>query len=279
MKQKIKGAFLVVLTLALISAAAVAITWAFNAPESTMGTKVNTFTSGSITTALTERAWNNTKADDDTGTDYATADLGETKALNYVAGQAIPKNPKMTNTSTNDIGQYVAIRACYIVKDGDNYYFYTKSEFEGAIATLYHDTNTPVTPNDGSDDTAGIDSDWVIGSSNMFYYKNILYKDTSDGRRHSSSRLFDSVKIKDSFTKDGTNYSIPYYHAAVTSVDTNDPLAKDNSGGTALSGQSFTSSKLPEFHIVLYGYAVSSDGYDAYTNAKSAIDKLAGLSS
>lgn len=270
MKQKIKSALFAALTLGLVAATAVAYTWAFDAPETTMGSKENTFTSGSIKTQLTERAWNNSKADDDTGADYDTAVLGETKAKNYVEGQAIPKNPKMTNNSNYSISEYVAIRASFYIKVGANYYFYTKSEFEGAIAELYADKHSPKTPLDGTDDEKELGTGWTAGANNMFYYNTALAKGAS------SERLFDSVKVK-SFEKSGNDYNIPVYHTAVTAVNENNPLAKDNSATTA-SATTITSSSLPEFHIGLYGYAVSADGYTEST-AQAGLNALAGISS
>lgn len=292
MKKKIKSAFLVVLTLALVSAAAVAITWAFDAPEAKLGDKTNTFTSGNITTQLTERAWDNSKSDDDTGSDYDNKDLGQTKAKNYMPGASIPKNPKMTNNSEHDINEYVAIRASFYIMvpketSGYDYYFYTRQQFESSIAQLQVDKNGTVTPNNGADDVLGIGTDWTQGSNNsvsMFYYakplKSTKSTDSTNTNPTSSTRLFDSVKIN-TFSTDSTDgkYKITVYSNAVSSLASN-IFESDNSSSSA-SSREIKSDTLPEFHIVMYGYAISADGYDATSDAtaiRSALDKLAGIS-
>ena len=133
--KKIRNALLVVLTLALVSATAVAITWAATSPND-FGNKDNTFTNNpKITTAIREETFdgldydgknpvggiNEPAADTDIipsspeetpnfeirlpdGTQITTVDaLGTTLADSYMPDQDIPKNPSMKNNTPTEL--------------------------------------------------------------------------------------------------------------------------------------------------------------------------------
>lgn len=116
-QQKFKSALLVMLTLVLVSATAVAITWATTDGKGT-NVKKNTFVNTpNIALQLAEDTWNgqdfgsvDTVAP--TGTDSITTpitstafahndDLGENKAKAYNAGDLIDKNPCLKNSTTS----------------------------------------------------------------------------------------------------------------------------------------------------------------------------------
>ena len=231
--KKIRNAFLFVLTLALVSAAAVAITYALG---TSMGNAENTFTSEpNIDVEISEVDFDNSTGFGE-NTHPDTYELGEVKAQKYYPAATIPKNPKLTNTSTEANDEWVAMTLEYQVKINGNWYTYPGyTEFSNALATV--DTwNTNWEEKTGSNKT-------------VFYYKSKLAKNAN------TDSIFENVIINSSFTQSGSNYEITYYTDSTTSA-------------TA------TVSSLPDFRINLKGYAVSADTIPNYADAKTPLDNL-----
>lgn len=126
-QQKFKSALLVMLTLVLVSATAVAITWAAKT-EDKFGKVENTFTDNpDISLAIAENTWDGLDYDgknpaggngtpttdaelkkdetfpiklpDNTSIEHVS-DLGKTRAQTYNADDVIPKNPSLKNDTT-----------------------------------------------------------------------------------------------------------------------------------------------------------------------------------
>ena len=117
--KKIRNAFLFVLTLALVSAAAVAITYALG---TSMGNAENTFTSEpNIDVEISEVDFDNSTGFGE-NTHPDTYELGEVKAQKYYPAATIPKNPKLTNTSTEANDEWGAMTVEYQVKIGTTWY-------------------------------------------------------------------------------------------------------------------------------------------------------------
>lgn len=256
MKQKIKSALFAALTLGLVAATAVAYTWAISGSEADFNNKENTFTNGSIAAELSEVGWTGTKGTNDTDGDIPDSALqGKNAAKNYTATSVINKNPKMTNTSTLNKAEYVAIHADYYAIINGETYYYTRSQFESNIAQLC--TGTTSTP------SVGINSNWEASTDgDMFYYKAKLAQGAS------TERLFDVVKIN--MTASGGVYTINTYTAA--------GVTTPNPSGSEVPK---TTTNLPEFHIILKGYAVDAKDFgDNYGTKKTEIqDALNSLTS
>lgn len=234
--KKIRNAFLFVLTLALVSAAAVAITYALG---TSMGNAENTFTSEpNIDVEISEVDFDNSTGFGE-NTHPDTYELGEVKAQKYYPAATIPKNPKLTNTSTEANAEWVAMTLEYQVKINGNWYTYPGyTEFSAALATV-DAWNSSWEEKTGSNKT-------------VFYYKSTLAKNAN------TDSIFENVIIKSTFTQSGSNYVITYYTSPTTST-------------TA------TVSSLPDFRINLKGYAVSADTIPSYGNdSKGALDNLIG---
>ena len=194
--KKIRNAFLFVLTLALVSAAAVAITYALG---TSMGNAENTFTSEpNIDVEISEVDFDNSTGYGET-THTAPYELGQDKAQKYYLAATIPKNPKLTNTSPEANAEWVAMTLEYQVKINGNWYTYPGyTEFSNALATV--DTwNTNWEEKTGSNKT-------------VFYYKSKLAKNAN------TDSIFENVIIKSTFTQSGSNYVITYYTSPTTST-------------------------------------------------------------
>ena len=140
--KKIRNALLVVLTLALVSATTVAITWAY--VNQGLGTKDNKFTnSDKINIDITEPNWTGSIPDNQkytSGEGYtpgdvvtvATGENGEELAQGYYPGKQIPKDPRITNISTasgDGTKEYIGAKLVYQVKlpTGENGAIETKT--------------------------------------------------------------------------------------------------------------------------------------------------------
>ena len=245
--KKIRNAFLFVLTLALVSAAAVAITYALG---TSMGNAQNTFTSEpNIDVEISEVDFDNSTGYGET-THTAPYELGQDKAQKYYPTATIPKNPKLTNTSdepangeTND--EWVAMTVEYKVKINSTWYTYPGyTEFKSALASVY--TSAELEFNT---------TDWKAhdGKNTIFYYKKEKLQ-----RNHNTTSLFNSVKIKETFTTTNVNnkdkYVITYYNNGTAATENLDSL--------------------PEFQIDLKGYAVSAKSIATASAAETPLYNL-----
>lgn len=256
--KKIRNALLVVLTLALVSATAVAVTWAYT--EGSFSNAENTFTQEGITAQLTEKLWDGGKPDNDSVNLPSTTVKGETMALSYSPNMTIPKNPSITNnsdssnTTSNDPAEYVAMTVRYYLTNDEGatrYYFSGYTAFKNAIAKVQFSNSGTVT--DGFNTNNWDEKDGSDGT--VFYYKAIL------NNWNTSATLFDDVLINPTDTLDS-------YKNATTSKYTYTGLTKYVvATGAKTADQTFESTGYPEFHIELKGYAVQ-----AYTSAKSGND-------
>ena len=264
--KKIRNALLVVLTLALVSATAVAVTWAYT--EGNFGSAENTFTNEDIAAELTEWEWDGDKSTvDSTSThqinDKTTSTLGMNIAKSYSPSQTIPKNPSISNisdtseNSTDDPKEWVAMTVRYYILSGtDKYYFSGYSTFSEALATVHSDVTSDTGFNTSNWDAKG-------GSDNtVFYYNSII------NNKAMTATIFDDVIVNSKTALDakkaasGDNAG-KYVYTGLKKV----------SGATVSTDQTFVTATLPEFHIELQGYAVQADNVD-YSTAKTELDKL-----
>ena len=246
--KKIRNALLVTLSLALVAAASVAITFALGDSKS-FGDAENDFNNAEIKASLTEVHWDGEKGKPTDNTEdptVAEADQGKTKAKSYIPGDVIPKDPKVNNTSEKDINEYVGIKAEYFATiDGTEYQYYTLAQFEAAIAQL-------CTSSAGAH---GIDSNWEKNSEGThFYCQNIVAQNTG------SVPLFTYVKVNTLEGGDTKTYKVKTYANKTQAVESPTYVETDS---------------LPSFEIKLYGYAISADGNASLNDdAKDALDKL-----
>lgn len=255
--NKIKNVLLIALTLVIVAAASVAITYA--AVSANLGSKDNTFSNEEITVEISEQKWDGEPGTGETDEDIPTEELGSEIAKSYSPNMIIPKNPMLTNISDTtaavgaDPKEWVAIKATYTAKITVNgtvtEYTYTGTQFETAIAKLYTGT-------DKTTATAGLGSDWTANTD-----KTVFYYGKAIGNKESTERLFNFVKINDiqaETTGDNAGkYAIKTYNAS--GVET-----------------TVYADELPEFHINLQGYAVQYDAtnLDTATKAKVPLDEL-----
>ena len=254
--KTLKNALLVTLSMALIGAASVAITYA--AVHESFGEASNSFVGDKgINATLTEVNWDGIAGNGDS-TGYTSNDprLGQNIAKSYIPGVAIPKDPKVNNTSSEAISEYVGIKASYtanaVPSTGSStveYTYYTKTQFETAIAQLCKDATTP-----------GISDNWEANTAGThFYYKNEVAQGSA------STPVFTHVKVN-AFTK-GTDTNANYY------------VLKTYSSASDTTGSDVYIKDLPQFKIQLTGYAISADGNDTtqtndWSDVKAALDAL-----
>ena len=304
--KKIRNALLVVLTLALVSATTVALTWAY--VNKTLTEAENTFTNNeNIALDITEPDWDGeikegkeyTPANNYNPGDAVTTGItkgkndGKTLADSYYPGLDIPKDPRITNISnptTTDNAvkaasqEIIGANLQFIVKDGATEYAYPSYDaFKKNIATVkYSASKTP-----------GYNATWAKFSDdddlNLYFTKTVGWKGQTD-------HIFDWVTINpvnsedvgagktyttlndvpvddvDGIYTDGTNYSVKVY----------DKTLNNGAGGY----KRIQLTKLPDFDIKIKGYAVQSqpfgleDGASIASNddAKNALKSLMGLS-
>lgn len=291
--KKIRNALLVVLTLALVSATAVAVTWAY--VNKTLGSQTNTFTNTEeIDVGISEPNW---KGEPTYASPYSPGDSvdqsitkdvndGKTLANKYFAGLSIPKDPRLTNisypTTTNQSQkdsstEIVGVKLSYIVKDdsSNSYEYPSYADFRDSIAKVAF----------GSTPTDGYNSNWIAFDTNQLY----LYHKAPIAWHAQTSNIFDYVVIntvssitdynnipsdaKGIYTN-GTNYSVRVY----------DPTLNSGDGGY----KRITTNSLPDFDIKIKGYAVQSNPIsssltdisgsgDTNKAARNALRSLMGL--
>ena len=114
--KKIRNALLVVLSLALVSAATVAITWAAATQNKLDDKKDNTFTNNpNIAVSIKEDTfdgldWDEPRQDDGEPKDANVSSdsaLGFNIAQSYSPGTNVPKNPKLKNSTKTAASQFV----------------------------------------------------------------------------------------------------------------------------------------------------------------------------
>lgn len=267
--KKIRNALLVVLTLALVSATTVAITWAYL--NSTFTEAKNTFTNNeTINIDITEPDW---AGEIETGKEYTEANgynpgdavtSGITKGTNngakladgYYEGLDIPKDPRITNTSnpnTTDADvkaastEIIGAKLQYVVKDDSTEYVYPSyGDFKDSVATVKFSTSK----------TDDYNTAWAAFDDTKLY----LYHKAPIGWKGQTAHIFDWVTINDvtelgdgetladdipadakGIYTDGTNYSVRVYNA-------------DAGEFTRI-----TLTTLPKFDIKITGYAVQSN--------------------
>ena len=263
--KKVRNALLVVLTLALVSATTVAITWAY--VNQGLGTKDNKFTnSDKINIDITEPNWTGSIPDNQKYTPVegytpgdvvtvATGENGEELAQGYYPGKQIPKDPRITNISTasgDGTKEYIGAKLVYQVKlpTGENGAIETKTyptyaDFANNIAKVrYIDTANSNTVTDG------YNPNWAQFDDRDLYFKNVV------DQKGQTLTLFDYVTIIPSTASDdlstvaassngiytkGAQYSIKYFD-----------------GTTA---KRIVVDQLPEFNILITGYAVQAQPF------------------
>ena len=297
--KKIRNALLVVLTLALVSAATVAITWAYI--NKTFTEVPNTFTNNeNIALDITEPDWDGEIKSGKaytSGNGYAPGDAvttgitkgendGKTLADSYYPGLDIPKDPRITNISnptTTDNAvkaasqEIIGANLQFIVKNGATEYAYPSYDaFKKNIATVKYSTSKTPGYNgnwkqfDTNDDlnlyfteTVG----WKGQTDHIFDWVTINPVNSEDVGAGKTYATLDDVSVDvDGIYTDGTKYSVKVYNGATPSR--------------------IQLTKLPDFDIKIKGYAVQSqpfglaDGADisGNTNAKNALKSLMGLS-
>ena len=302
--KKIRNALLVVLTLALVSATTVALTWAY--VKKTFTEVPNTFTNNeNIALDITEPDWFGEVKEGKEYTsenDYAPGDAvttgiikgnnnGEKLADSYYPGLDIPKDPRITNisnpsTTDNDVKaasqEIIGANLQFIVKNGTTEYAYPSYDaFKKNIATVkygagkndgYNTTWKPLNDDDLNlyfTKTVG----WKRQTDHIFDWVTInpVSNDVGDGKTYAT---LNAVPVNvDGIYTDGTNYSVKVY----------DKTLNDGAGGYKRIN---TFTNLPEFDIKIKGYAVQSqpfglaDGVSIASNddAKNALKSLMGLS-
>lgn len=130
------------LTLVLVSATAVAITWAATV-QTQLNSLDNTFTTPDVAAQLAEDRWDSKdfggtgeapSANDTSislpivGGSTTGKGLGANIAKSYSTGTVIPKNPMIKNSSGNDVDEWVAMKVDYLIPvyDGSKYVAYEK---------------------------------------------------------------------------------------------------------------------------------------------------------
>jgi len=350
--KKLRNALLVVLTLALVSATAVAATWAV-VNHASNNSKENTFTTPNLALEIGEDKWDAKDYGSDTAVEptsggthdgkielpyskdgnnpiyMAPDELGESLAQKYNPDQAIVKNPSLKNTSdvatptafmsgiTNN--EWVGMKVDYRVKayDGSAYTLYKISGTgEDAVAELINntefvDSNHNETLTTGTSntkwysfpsrsafetaiaqlsDTAVVDdpysnsleyaapaasntaNTWVTNDPNgqKFYYTSVIspegntYGEGNVALPCTTTNLFEYVHIKKDWTS--TEAKIKTGETVATAKTTFYEIMTVN-------GTKYYATSLPEFDIVLKGYAVQADEV-TWTNAPTALSDL-----
>ena len=268
--KKIKNTFLAFISLALVAAASVAVTWALVDVGSEITKKVNTQKSGELNVALdepwftfTEHTGTENYTSDNLPPDYPDAVItskkkGEDIASAYNANTLIPKNPTLWNTKANS-KEFVAMGVRYTVVFGAQTYsdatgttavtgsaltfqdpdHGTSAQNRGKyvfdqIAELYKSNNTAGTCDDWTQDTASTGGGTAY--PNLYYYNKALVNSGTDVS--TGNPLFQYVKIKGLTTNTNGLYAIQV-----------------NSNTT------YYTKTLPQFKISLKGYAVDANSF------------------
>ena len=292
--KKIKNVLLAVLTFALVSVVAVAVTLA--AVTGNMGNAENTFTNSPyIKLGIAETKWDH-KDYDGNDKEGVEGDKGEDLASSYSTGMIIPKNPTLKNTSDSadvtNSSEWVAIKVEYKLVWDESIKVYLDKGSDDAPAsqmgsffdtqatyTSYKDFSNAIakvkTLQTGSDDTykdgfnlnsvGGVPEGWsqyngsvdTLNDGTLFYYNSKLDKDSE------TTPLFDAIEINKEFT---TAEVITINQEKVSCYE-----IKLGDGTTAYF------EKLPKFEIKLTGYAIQAEGVDNGAQAIEQIISIYGL--
>ena len=295
--KKIKNMLLAVLTFALVSVVAVAVTLA--AVTGNMGNAENTFTNSPyIKLGIAETKWDH-KDYDGNDKEGVEGDKGEDLALSYSTGMIIPKNPTLKNTSdSTDVTnqrEWVAIKVEYKLVWDDSINVYSSKgevgsspaasmgEFTDTQATYksYTDFSSAIakvkTLQTDSDDTykdgfnlssvGNVSGGWSQYNGSVEALKNgtLFYYNTELDKNNETNPLFDAIEINSSFktTEVITNY--------VSGEKVSCYEIKLGDGTTAYF------EKLPKFEIKLTGYAIQAEGVDDGDTAIEQIISIYGL--
>lgn len=222
MKKKMKSALTVMLTLALVSATAVAYTWATLVGAQMSDSQVNNFESPTAKVQISEdkfdgNTWGKattdahglTKGGDNKYTTPVTStklddlsELGKAKAENYTVGMAIPKNPMVKNnnnaldttnhlnnaTTTITTDEWLGLKIDYKIqiKNGSNYLIYslTDSDSDGTL-----DTATAITSDTGAPTGGTISGNYYI-FPNRSTFEIAIAKVSTDGTSAAAYTLY-----------------------------------------------------------------------------------------
>jgi len=276
--KKIKNALLVTISLALVAAASVAITWAATYVGDKLTPAVNTQTSGDLAIALDEPWYTFNEKHGTTNTSYTEEDStklpphypktlvpsmkkGSTIAGAYNANTLIPKNPEIWNTDAGT-DAFVAMGVRYQVTFGAD--TYNNADLAAGhkvtgTSLVFDDSSNSSTDgwfvfneiaqlmkDDGS--TAGINTGWTEDTSrttNLYYYDTPVSKATgATADVATGAPLFSFVKIKN-LAAESSGTASGYYKIQVS------------------NGNYYYTKTLPGFKISLKGYAVDANSFYA----------------
>jgi hypothetical protein len=206
--KKIRNALLVVLSLALVSAATVAITWAAATQNKLDDKKDNTFTNNpNIAVSIKEDTfdgldWDEPRQDDGEPKDANVSSdsaLGFNIAQSYSPGTNVPKNPKLKNSTKTAASQFVT---------SGHYKPSTVTSNEWVAMTLKYTLTLPndvyvVDTNDANADNNGLTSTAPIP----------LKKDTTMSEKVITFDSYDDFKtaIASVYTSEGLEFNTTYW--------------------------------------------------------------------
>lgn len=301
--KKIKNALLAVISLALVAAASVAVTWAATYVPAEMTRKVNTQTSGDLAIALDE-PWYTFKEEhgttnttfsgngtEDPETHEVTYDLptgypknlvpslkkGETIASAYNANTLIPKNPEIWNTDAGT-DAFVAMGVRYTVTFGEDTYNNEDHASEHKVtgtALTFDDSNNSSTAgwfvfdkiadlkNDGNE-SAAVNTGWTADTSRSH---NLYYYNTPVSKASGATADVATTTPLFSF--------VQIKNLATETTGT----AKGYYKIQVSSGSYYYTKTLPTFKISLKGYAVDANSFYATlaSNSQQTTDSKAAL--
>lgn len=307
MKNKIKDALVAICIVAIVSATAVAITWATLVGNQMEDSKVNTFASPGASVQIAEdkfdgKNWDGTKATVTdgkltlpiSGGEELNANLGEEKAKAYTMGMAIPKNPMLKNDLTaltaaqNTAGitnkEWVAMTATYRLKV-DAVYTLTESGGSYSASTGTGPTLTSgyyVFASRSAFETAiaTLSGGSISGGSYALY--STVSAEEATGKWVSADTGKDTTFYYTKTLDTGDSTSALFETVTINSSITSRSATLSGQSETFyqinLGGTSYWLKGLPQFQIELKGYAVQADGvaWKSGTTypAKTALDNL-----
>lgn len=245
--KKLKNFGVSIIALIVVVALSIGITLAIL--STTSNDKSNVFTGvGGIKLTATEPEWEST---------------GKDLAEKYYPGLEIPKDPILTNTSTDDnsVDEYAAMRLDYQVKHNSKWYSISKTDFDKIAKVQYKSGADTYTDGFNTTDWEVATASEGIESNTFFYYKKdggVLAKSAT------TTTLFDRVVIQEKlessdittsteFTFTGTSYTGETLDGATTNI---------------------TITGFPQFRIVVKGVAVQSLEAGDYATAKTSLNTL-----
>ena len=281
-----KSVLLGLLLLATVAFVSVAVTYAL--VSSGLGSQTNTFTSDNkLELALKEPKWDNKDENGSTVANPTTSPLGEDVANGYSPNKNIPKDPKLTNTSKEDLDEWVAMTVDYQIilpqtgiyadtTGSDSIYknttitcpdYATFSNLLAKIGTLSGDAFTETF-------NSNLTGKWENKDATMttFYYNEKLEQGAV------TDDLFTGVKINPeggTVTPKFTKVDVTVSGNTVSCYELDVQGCINNEGQKFLTPTKVYLEKLPEFHIKLNGYAIQAvEGSTYGTDTQSALDSL-----